>query len=204
MASGEGRAYGVEFMVRKQTGKTTGWVGYALAWADRQFDEINKGRRYPSRYDNRHKLNIVVMHKLSKKVELSAAWTYSSGNYTTLSLENYYSSDHLHQPGERPFWGNGTGEDYYDQRNNYQLPAYHRLDVGINIYRPKKKGRMGIWNISIYNVYSRMNPILVYKGDVKEEAGSDDYGNPNVTYRNAFKSIGIFPIIPSVSYTYKF
>lgn len=69
MASGEGRAYGVEFMVRKQTGKTTGWVGYALAWADRQFDEINKGRRYPSRYDNRHKLNIVVMHKLSKKVE---------------------------------------------------------------------------------------------------------------------------------------
>ena len=139
MASGEGRAYGVEFMVRKQTGKTTGWVGYALAWADRQFDEINKGRRYPSRYDNRHKLNIVVMHKLSKKVELSAAWTYSSGNYTTLSLENYYPSDHLHQPGERPFWGNGTGEDYYDQRNNYQLPAYHRLDVGINIYRPKKK-----------------------------------------------------------------
>ena len=204
MASGEGRAYGVEFMVRKQTGKTTGWVGYALAWADRQFDEINKGRRYPSRYDNRHKLNIVVMHKLSKKVELSAAWTYSSGNYTTLSLENYYPSDHLHQPGERPFWGNGTGEDYYDQRNNYQLPAYHRLDVGINIYRPKKKGRMGVWNISIYNVYSRMNPILVYKGDVKEEAGSDDYGNPNVTYRNAFKSIGIFPIIPSVSYTYKF
>lgn len=51
---------------------------------------------------------------------------------------------------------------------------------------------MGVWNISIYNVYSRMNPILVYKGDVKEEAGSDDYGNPNVTYRNAFKSIGIF------------
>lgn len=114
------------------------------------------------------------MHKLSKKVELSAAWTYSSGNYTTLSLENYYPSDHLHQPGERPFWGNGTGEDYYDQRNNYQLPAYHRLDVGINIYRPKKKGRMGVWNISIYNVYSRMT-YLVYKGDVKEEAGSDDY-----------------------------
>lgn len=72
------------------------------------------------------------------------------------------------------------------------------------IYIVLKEGRMGIWNISIYNVYSRMNPILVYKGDVKEEAGSDDYGNPNVTYRNAFKSIGIFPIIPSVSYTYKF
>lgn len=206
MASGEGRAYGLEFMVRKQTGRTTGWIGYTLAWADRRFDEINEGRRYPSRYDNRHKLNIVVMHKLSKKVELSAAWTYSSGNYTTLSLENYYPGDNLHKPGEGPSWGSGTrlDEDYYDERNNYQLLAYHRLDLGINVYRPKKKGRMGIWNISIYNVYSRMNPILVYKGDVEEKAGTNDYGNPNVTYRNAFKSIGIFPIIPSVSYTYKF
>lgn len=202
MASGEGRAYGLECMVRKQTGKTTGWVGYALAWADRRFDEINEGRRYPSRYDNRHKLNIVVMHKLSQKVELSAAWTYSSGNYTTLSLENCYPGDNLHKPEDASFWGNGM--DYYDERNNYQLPAYHRLDLGINVYRPKKKGRMGIWNISIYNVYSRMNPILVYKGEVKRITGVSDYENPNVIYRNAFKSIGIFPIIPSVSYTYKF
>ena len=103
--------------------------GYTLAWADRRFDEINEGRRYPSRYDNRHKLNIVVMHKLSKKVELSAAWTYSSGNYTTLSLENYYPGDNLHKPGEGPSWGSGTrlDEDYYDERNNYQLPAYLSL-----------------------------------------------------------------------------
>ena len=72
-----------------------------------------------------------------------------------MSLENYYPSDHLHHREKDLSGGMGRGEDYYDQRNNYQLPAYHRLDVGINIYRPKKKGRMGIWNISIYNVYSR-------------------------------------------------
>lgn len=205
MASGEGRAYGVEFMVRKQAGKTTGWVGYALAWADHRFDEINEGRRYPSRYDNRHKLNIVVMHQLSKKVKLSAVWTCSSGNYTTLSLENYYLGGHLHSSGEGIFSGNGivVGEDYYGRRNNYRLPTYHRLDLGIDIYRPKKKGRMGIWNVSIYNVYSRMNPMLVYKGDVKEYE-TDESGNPHTVYRRAFKSVGIFPIIPSVSYTYKF
>lgn len=201
MASGEGRAYGLEFMVRKQTGKTTGWIGYALAWADRRFDEINSGKRYPSRYDNRHKLNIVVMHKLSKRVELSGAWTYSSGNYTTLSLENYYPGDHLHRPGTTPDYGSGYSKNYYEGRNNYQLPGYHRLDLGISIFRPKKKGRMGIWNISIYNVYCRMNPLVILKGDVEEKKGEGDH---SPTYRNAFKSIGLFPIIPSVSYTYKF
>lgn len=201
MASGEGRAYGLEFMVRKQAGKTTGWIGYALAWADRCFDEINSGKRYPSRYDNRHKLNIVVMHKLSKRVELSGAWTYSSGNYTTLSLENYYPGDHLHRPGATPDYGSDYGKNYYEGRNNYQLPGYHRLDLGISIFRPKKKGRMGIWNISIYNVYCRMNPMVILKGDVEEKKGEGDH---SPTYRNAFKSIGLFPIIPSVSYTYKF
>ena len=58
---------------------------------------------------------------------------------------------------------------------------------------------MGIWNVSIYNVYCRMNPIMVYKGDVKDKTSEN-----GTTYRNAFKSVGIFPIIPSVSYTYKF
>lgn len=79
---------------------------------------------------------------------MSAAWTYSSGNYTTLSLENYYPGDNLHKPGEGPSWGSGTrlDEDYYDERNNYQLPAYHRLDLGINVYRPKRKD---VWESGI-------------------------------------------------------
>ena len=141
-------------------------------------------------------------------MELTAAWTYTSGNRMTLSLESHEQAGTLTISNQYKMnnWWEPSGEvvDLYTRRNNYQMPAYHRLDLGLNIYRPKKKGRMGIWNISIYNVYSRMNPILVYKGDVEEKAGTNDYGNPNVTYRNAFKSIGIFPIIPSVSYTYKF
>ena len=192
LAAGEGRAYGAEFMVRKSQGRTTGWVGYTLAWADRRFDEINGGRRFPSRYDNRHKLNIVVMHKLSPKVELSAAWTYSSGNYTTLSLESYEGGNDLYNPGaDNGGYRWGSELDYYDKRNNYQLPAYHRLDLGLNIYRPKKKGRMGIWNISIYNAYCRMNTLMVLKD------------SDNDTGRPVFKKVGIMPIIPSVSYTYK-
>lgn len=89
MAVGKGRSYGVEFLARKESGRTTGWIGYTLSWSDRRFDEIDNGRRFPARYDNRHKLNIVVSHKLSEKVELTAAWTYTSGNRMTLSLESY-------------------------------------------------------------------------------------------------------------------
>ena len=196
MAAGEGRAYGAELMVRKAEGRTTGWIGYGLAWSDRQFDEINEGRRFPSRYDNRHKLNIVVMHKLTPKLELSAAWTYTSGNYTTLSLESYAGRDDLHSPEPAGNFFGPVDMDYFDRRNNYQLPAYHRLDLGLNIYRPKKKGRMGIWNISVYNAYCRMNTLLVYKREIY-----DPYTGKS---KPSFTKVGIMPIIPSISYTYKF
>lgn len=201
LTAGEGSSYGAEFMVRKETGRTTGWVGYGLSWSDRQFDELNQGARYPARFDNRHKLNIVVMHKISPKVELSAAWSYASGNHVTLSLENYYENG-TGSPtnNDNRYMGASESIDYYEGRNNYQLPAYHRLDLGIKIYRPKKKGRMGIWTVSIYNVYSRMNPFMIYKSDKTVPDPGSSYGK-NVP---VFKTIGIMPIIPSISYTYKF
>ncbi|RHU23282.1 hypothetical protein DXD68_19580 [Parabacteroides sp. TM07-1AC] len=204
LTAGDGRAYGTEFMVRKETGRTTGWIGYGLSWADRKFDELNLGERYPARFDNRHKLNIVVMHKISPKVEISAAWSYASGNHVTLSLENYEEQE----TGGRFDYTGGYGNDllynsidYYEGRNNYQLPAYHRLDLGLKIYRPKKKGRMGIWTISIYNVYSRMNPFMIYKSDKEVKDSNSTYG---YKYVPVFKTVGIMPIIPSISYTYKF
>lgn len=203
MTVGEGRAYGTEFMVRKQTGRTTGWIGYTLAWADRKFNDINGGKRFPSRFDNRHKLNIVVMHKLSSKVELSAAWTYTSGNRATLSLENYEGGGSLTNPDQT--MSSGSDElNLYGERNNYQLPAYHRLDLGINIYRPKKKGRMGIWNVSIYNAYSRINPFMIYKTTKEVKVPTNNGGYEQTKSVPCFKLIGIMPILPSISYTYKF
>lgn len=211
LTSGTGRSYGAEFMVRKETGRLTGWIGYTLSWSDRKFPELNRGERFPARFDNRHKLNIVGMYKISPKVELSAVWTYTSGNHTTLSLENYEQSGSpsLDLPlGE--YYGGGydydfvRNVDYYDSRNNYQLPAYHRLDLAIKIYRPKKSGRLGIWTISIYNVYSRMNPFMIYNSD-KEIPNPDTRPDANKTiFIPAFKQIGIMPIVPSISYTYKF
>ena len=138
------------------------------------------------------------MYKLSERIELSAAWTYSSGNMVTLSVENYLPGDDLHKPAlpagvgavDSFEYGGPEVLNYYAGRNNYRLPAYHRLDLGIKIYRPLKKGRMGIWSVGLYNAYCRMNPVLVRK--------EYEYGG------RAFKTLGFLPVVPSVSYTYKF
>ena len=193
LTQGKGRSYGVELIARKEKGKITGWAGYTLSWNDRQFTEINKGKRFPAKFDNRHKFNIIANWKIKPKLELTGSWTYATGNRLTVSFENYQAVSPQHPfPGGSlvPPYIDPGGLDYYTERNNFQLPAYHRLDLGINIYRPKKKNRMGIWNISIYNVYSYMAPVSIRKGWW--------YNN------DCFYTLGIVPIIPSVSYTYKF
>lgn len=200
LTQGKGRSYGVELMARKEKGKVTGWMGYTLSWNDRQFAEISKGERFPAKFDNRHKFNIVANWKVSPKVELTGSWTYMTGNRVTVSFENYeavsspqFSGQHFPLPGSElvPPYMDISGLNYYTERNNFRLPAYHRLDLGINIYRPKKKGRLGIWNVSLYNAYSYMAPVSIHKR----------------TWNNAecyFEKLGIIPVIPSVSYTYKF
>ena len=174
LIQGKGRAYGTEWIVRKNQGKFTGWIGYTLSWTDRQFAEINDGKRFPSRFDNRHKLNLVASYRPSKKVELNASWVYSKGNWMTLNP-----------------YGDSLVEDL--KRNNYQLPDYHRLDLGVNIYHTTKKGHTGIWNIGIYNAYCRKNPFLAWTEDYDEEIR-----------KIKVRQLSIFPIIPSFSYTYKF
>jgi hypothetical protein len=199
LTAGRGWSYGMEATVQKESGRLTGMVGYGLMWADRQFDEINLGKRYPAKYDNRHKVNIVANYKLSDDIELNGNWTYVTGNRITLSLEEYpdlnaagFGSDLAPQD---PFRTDLT--DYYEDRNNVRLPAYHRLDLGISLYRRGDNGRTGIWNIGVWNAYNRMNPIVIQKNTLYfQESGRK--ANPT------FRTTGIFPLIPSVSYTYKF
>lgn len=188
VAQGEGRAYGTELMLRKTRGNLTGWIAYTLSWSDRIFPggEVNNGIRFWDKYDNRHKVNIVANWRINRKVELSAAWIFSSGNHMTLETEKYFDISGR----ERPF---------ISERNNYQLPPYHRLDLSANFYRFGKKGQEHIWNISIYNAYVHHNPFLIIEG---ENYVDNTEGKP--INKRTYKSISIFPIIPSISYTYKF
>lgn len=201
LTAGSGRGYGVEWLLRKTTGRLTGWAGYTLSWADRRFAALNGGERFPSRYDNRHKLNIVGMYKLSERVEVTAAWTYSSGNHVTLSVEDYEKLPLPSESNNSWQYSGHNGIDLYESRNNYQLPAYHHLDLSLRIYRPKKNGRMGIWQVSLYNAYCRMNPFMVEKN----WKWMKDKENPGRERSfPAFKHVGLLPAVPSVTYTYQF
>lgn len=205
LTSGVGTAKGIDFQVEKNFGQLAGFVGYGLLWTERLFEKNNGGRPYPSKYDNRHKINIALSFRATPRFEVNVAWTYISGSRTTLALEQYERS-HTTNP-DAPVtndYDNRSSLDYINQKNNFQLPAYHRLDVGFNFYRPHKKSkRTSIWNISFYNAYSRMNPILLRKEE-KSEVHVLPNGNISSETRLVFKSVSLFPIIPSVSYTLKF
>ena len=199
--AGRGWAYGVEFLAQRSFGKTTGWVGYTWSKTERLFDrpgqEINAGRVFPAKYDRRHDISIVVNHKFSDRFDFSATWVYSTGNAGTLALQN--SIEPL-VPGEYNYSQDyDLSLPYISQRNNYRLPDYHRLDLGFNFHKQLRKG-IRTWSLGVYNAYNRFNPFLVYP--------STKYNHNPITgileSRQVLKQITIFPMIPSLSYSYKF
>lgn len=187
---GKGWAYGVEFLVQRSFGKTTGWVGYTWAHAKRQFDregmEINDGKVFPAKYDRRHDISITVQHKFSEKFDLSGTWVFSSGNCGTLGVQIY---DGL--PND---WGTLAHINALE-RNNYRMGNYHRLDLSMNFHKQKKHG-IRTWNLSVYNAYNHYNPFIVYTDIRWDEASQQE--------EKKLMQASIFPIIPSASYSYKF
>jgi len=199
---GDGWAYGVEFLAQKSFGKTTGWVGYTWAKAERLFNRpgqaLNFGEVFPAKYDRRHDVSIVVSHKFSDRFDIAGTWVFATGNTGTLALQSFIA---LQEP-EYNRYGQivSTYEnlDYISGRNNYRFNSYHRLDLGMNFHKKKKYGTR-TWNISVYNAYSNNNPFLVMP--------TEDYDwNPATNMyevRKKLIQVSIFPIIPSISYSYK-
>jgi len=180
---GKGESYGIEMLIEKKRGKTTGWVGYTLSWANRTFENINFGNTFPYRYDRRHDISIVIVHQLTKNIDLGLVWVYGSGQAVTLGFEEYY-------PGY-----NSDIMDYepitnIDSRNNYRTPAYHRLDLSANFTKKKKWGER-TWSVGIYNVYNRQNSFYIYV----------DHRDNGEAF---LQMVSLFPIIPSVAYSFKF
>lgn len=182
--SGKGRAYGVELALSRHVLKTSMNFSYTLSWSKRKFDDIYRGW-YANKFDNRHKINISVRHQLTQQIEAYAAWNYHSGNKITVP------SQYIESPALPGINGKKPGQWVYEEPNNATLPAYHRLDLGVNFRKVTKRGFERIWNISIYNAYCRMNVLY---------AKVDDLSAGKFTS----KATGVFPIIPSFSYTLKF
>jgi len=184
---GQGEAYGIELFLNKQKGDFTGWIGYTLSWSVRQFDELNGGKVYYSRYDRRHDFSIVLAYSLYNNLNMGLTWVYASGQRYTLP------------PGQFIFEPVGVGGSQevqfnYTGINTAQFPAYHKLDLNMN-YSFKWFNSDFKAYMNLYNVYNRHNTFAQY---VVLEENEDDEIIPVV------KQITLFPFIPSVGIAIKF
>ena len=195
VASGRGWSYGVELLAQRKTGRTTGWIGYTWSKSMRQFDReggiINSGKPFPAKYDRRHDLDIVVNHQFNKKIDISGTFVFSTGNCGSLAMQFVDSPHYDRYHNYSGTFSRFSGVEALESRNNYRMPDYCRVDLGVNFHKQKKHCER-IFNISVYNALNRRNPFLVYRGS------SDLTGKP------ALIKLSIFPIMPSFSLTYKF
>ena len=193
---GTGKSYGIEFFIRKNVGKFTGWIGYTLAKTERYFPEIQK-TPFPAKYDRRHDLSVVSSYELNDRWTFGAVFVYATGNTLTLPSSWYIHDQNLLFD--------------YNSRNSTRMPSYHRLDISATrfdaptkkVYNSdkdefvdSKKQFRSNWSFSIYNVYNHANPFFLYlKGE-----GKIVQGNFNLKV----KQVSLFPILPSVTWNFSF
>jgi hypothetical protein len=206
VTAGKGWSYGAEVLFQRKTGRLSGWLGYTLSWTQWQFPDLNQGKPFFPRYDRRHDISVVGIYELSKRITLSGTWVYGTGNALTVPVANYRA--YRHAPGLESIYGKGipsliatlfdygqTVSDYSQQKNSFRAEAYHRFDVAIQFHKQKKHHER-TWEISLYNAYNRRNPFFYQLQSV-----SQGQGQPS---RTALFRYSVFPVVPSISYNFKF
>ena len=173
------RAYGLELLLKKKTGKITGWIGYTYSTSERRIDGVNNDKWYPAKQDIKHDVSVVGIYELNKKWSVSASWVYNTGNAVTFPSGKYII--------------NGNVQYYYTERNGYRMPDYHRLDIGATRSLKKTKQFESSLNFSVYNAYGHKNPFSI---DFQQ-----DENDPSKTV--AVKTY-LFTYVPSITYNFKF
>jgi hypothetical protein len=183
---GDGRAYGVELYVKKNTGKLTGWVSYTLSRSERLFEGLNSNKWYPAKYDRRHIGSVVGIYDLNKRWSFSSTFSYTTGVATTFPNARY----------EIDGGAIAVPHNTDESRNNFRVNPYHRLDLAATLQGKKNDQRRwkGEWVFSIYNVYTRRNPFTIY---FRQNAT-----DPTKTEAVRLSIFG--SILPSVTYNFKF
>jgi hypothetical protein len=177
--SGVGRAYGLELMLRKKSGRFTGWLGYTISRTERKIDGINDGKWYLAKQDRMHDLSLVGIFDINPKWSISALFVFYTGNAVTFPSGKYQID----------------GQTYYvyTQRNGYRMPNYHRMDIGVSWLWKNTKKFEGSWNFSIYNVYAHQN---AYSISFRENA--DDPTKTEAVQTSLFR------LVPSITFNFKF
>jgi hypothetical protein len=171
---GSGRAYGIEFFLKKKYGRFNGWIGYTISRVEMKFDPVNNGNYYSARQDRTHDVSIVGIYQFSDKWTFSTTWVYYTGNAVTFPSGKYKVA--------------GQVLNYYTERNAYRMPAYHRLDIGATW-----QGEKSSWTFSLYNAYGRDNAYSI--------RFQDDPKDPTKTQA---VQMSLFKFVPSITYNFKF
>lgn len=182
---GEGKSYGVEFLLKKSSGRLNGWIGYSysrsLIKLDSKFanEKVNNGNFFASNFDKPHDFSVILNYKFTKRYSMSTNFIYQTGRPITYPIGSYEYE--------------GNQYTLYSNRNEFRVPDYYRLDIGFNIEGNHKIKKLAhsYWNISIYNVLGRNNPYSIYF--VSEEGKIKAY------------QTSIFSIpVPTITYNFKF
>jgi hypothetical protein len=176
---GKGRAYGVEWLLRKKQGRLTGWIGYTLSKSEKKIDGINNDQWYNAFQDRTHDISVVAMYKLTPRWNLSGSWVYNTGNAVSFPSGKYRAD--------------GRTVYYYSERNGYRMPAYHRLDLSATVQLKNTKRFSSELAFGVYNAYARDNAFIITFRDNKTD--------PDKT--EAVRTT-LFSAVPFVSYNFKF
>lgn len=179
---GDGYSYGLELFIKKRSGRFTGWIGYTWSKTERFFDDIDNGAPFPAKYDRRHDLSLTATYQLSDKWTASAVFVYATGNTTTLPLGLFMIDGEL--------------VSEYATRNSYRMDPYHRLDLSVTYEQKKTDKWESSWNFSVFNAYNRKNPYFIYF----DKSGTVEDG----TFTTFAKQVSLFPILPAVTWNFKF
>jgi len=181
---GDSWSYGAEVFLKKAIGRFNGFVGYTWSKTERKFEELNKNKVYPAKYDRRHDLSVVLTYDLTERWTISGVFVYATGNCITLP-EGRYMVD-------------GQIISEYGEKNSFRMDPYHRMDLSATYKTKKKKNQKyeTTWNFSIYNLYNRKNPYFIYfsyEGTIEEG-----------TFTTKATQVSLFPVLPSITWNFKF
>lgn len=202
-AIGRGEAYGMEISIEKDEGKLTGWIGYTLAFVQRgDFETIDPEGNFAQQgyfspiYDRRHDLSVVAVYELSPRLTATATFVYGSGDLRWLPNGRFTFQD-VYGGNFEPII------PIYGDRNQFRLPAYHRLDLGL-VWRFFPRWGESDLTFSVINAYDRRNTFFLFF-EPEFETEQDANGNAiEIPTRVAAKQVSLFPILPSVTWNFKF
>ena len=176
---GTGRAYGIEFYLKKKYGRFNGWLGYTLSRTERKFAAINDGNYFPATQDRTHDISAVGIYQFSKRWSFSGTFVYGTGNAVTYPNGKYAIGD--------------MTTFYYSERNGEREPANNRLDIGATLEGKPHKKYHSSWTFGIYNVYNHRNPYAITFRDSKTNPGTTEAVETS-----------LFGRVPSVTWNFKF